>query len=125
MTKDGIGDTIIATINFDEVVNRHGFNQIESISKEEHKLLLALCEIGEMSKNILLKRQDLLEAASLRFTSLIRQIEKDSNFVEHECVDYAWNIIKSRKGLMINRNFVKYDDLQQHQRDNIDKINQH
>jgi hypothetical protein len=108
--KDGIGDTQIASYNLSKIFELFKFEQNDNITPIEHKMLLALHNIGEMSTSILLKREDMFSNALTRLLTLVDDISKSKGYQQYECLDAAFNVIKDRQGVMLNRNFVKAED---------------
>lgn len=100
--KDGIGDCIVCLINAGELLSEpiigtertsEAFAYAESFTKDYSAEELVFS----------LSKEDHIEDQF--FTLLI--LEKRLGFDENECLEYAYNEIKDRKGKMINGEFVK------------------
>lgn len=109
--KDGIGDTQIASFNLRQIFDKFKFSQNSNLTAAEHTMLLALHNMGELATSILLRREDNFTLSLDRFLSLIDTISMSKNYEQYECMEAAYNVIKTRQGKMINRNFVKAEDL--------------
>lgn len=72
-------------------------------------------EVGELAKAILTndkeRQKDGIGDAVIVLTILAKQLDLDIQ----ECVDYAFNEIKNRKGKIINNTFVKNEDLKENE----------
>ncbi|WP_163579107.1 MazG-like family protein [Gracilibacillus saliphilus] len=82
-------------------------------AEPEKQMLKLMEEIGELSEGLAKGKKEVVKDsigdAFVVLTILSMQCETDIR----ECVEYAYNEIKDRKGKMVNGVFVKESDLQE------------
>ena len=109
--KDGIGDINIASFNLRTIFEKFKFSQHTTLTADEHNMLLAMHNIGELATSILLKREDMFSNSLDRVLSAVDAIATSKTYDKNDCMLAAYETIKDRQGKMINRNFVKHEDL--------------
>jgi NTP pyrophosphatase (non-canonical NTP hydrolase) len=114
--KDGIGDMRVVQINVEELIKRNGLLQME-LSNVDETMLKLLADVGYAATLILQSHANKTEHEP-KLTEVVGSIDADIvelaaqlNYDGDECLANAFDVIKDRKGKMMNRVFVKEDDL--------------
>jgi len=77
------------------------FKQYTKLQEESNELLIALCDDNKE------EIRDAIGDCVVVLTILANQVEMDIE----DCIEYAYNQIKNRRGKTINGNFIKKSDL--------------
>ena len=105
--KDSIGDVYVVLTILEQQLQ----DDIGEISDTDYHLLHLLKRVGALSTSIMYKYK---ETASVEI-DLVKEDLEDLTYYAcldyQECIEYAWNEIKDRKGKMIDGTFVKESDL--------------
>lgn len=82
---------------------------IDHPSNAKNQLLKSFEEMGELSRGILKNDRELIidSIGDVLVTLII--LAQTQNLTLKECLDYAWNEIKDRKGKTVNGTFIKDD----------------
>lgn len=82
---------------------------IDHPSNAKNQLLKSFEEMGELSRGILKDDRELIidSIGDVLVTLII--LAQTQNLTLKECLDYAWNQIKDRKGKTVNGTFIKDD----------------
>lgn len=118
--KDAIGDTIVTVIILAEQSGLSSATMLDEATKrleQNNPVETILSGLGKIANAVARgKSPDVVESILTEFTYTILRYTKEFNlFTVEDALLSAYNVIKDRKGRMINGIFVKEEDLPENQ----------
>jgi len=96
-------------LRLENIANWHHARNLIDGSTDQAQFVKLIEEAGELAKNIG-RKQDIRDDIGDMIVVLINIAERNGLSLK-ECVEYAWDDIKDRKGKMVDGVFVKEADL--------------
>lgn len=81
----------------------------ESTAPVQYRVFME--EVGELGEAMITNEENEVRDAIGDCIVVLTHIAKFYGFTTEECIEYAYEQIKNRRGLFIRRKFTKYEDL--------------
>lgn len=111
--EDGLGDMQVVITNVQELLDLYKFEQVteDALTTKITKSLDIMIEFGKAAQAIKDRNVVKFDESIRNILDMLEEFAKYHNINFDNAFHKAYEVIKDRKGKMINRNFVKEEDL--------------
>lgn len=112
--EDGLGDMQVVITNVQELLDLYKFEQVteDALTTKITKSLDIMIEFGKAAQAIKDRNVVKFDESIRNILDMLEEFAKYHNINFDSAFHKAYEVIKDRKGKMVNRNFVKDADLQ-------------